>query len=251
MLSSVLAANLTQVGVRQNQDMRKMRAWAAILAVPTALAGVYGMNFDHMPELGWHLGYPAALATMVLVHPHVSEVQVDRVALIAASATTESGFPATRPLRPGRRLLPTAGRSPAIGAPRRARVTVLDGDQPGRHRDRLRSPAGREHGGRCSGPRGGRRRRRPRISARRAEPIPPNRPVLGRLLAEVSTAQPRLDKHRHAVRRSVARAGVRGSVPTFGRVTGTGSRLSRYDPHQALHGLSPMHPLGARSMIVS
>ena len=67
MLSSVLAANLTQVGVRQNQDMRKIAAWAAILAVPTALAGVYGMNFDHMPELGWHLGYPAALATMVLV----------------------------------------------------------------------------------------------------------------------------------------------------------------------------------------
>ena len=66
MLSSVLAANLTQVGVRQNQDMRKIAAWAAILAVPTALAGVYGMNFDHMPELGWNLGYPAALATMAL-----------------------------------------------------------------------------------------------------------------------------------------------------------------------------------------
>jgi magnesium transporter len=66
MLSSVLAANLTQVGVRQNQDMRKIAAWAAILAVPTALAGVYGMNFEHMPELSWHLGYPAALATMVL-----------------------------------------------------------------------------------------------------------------------------------------------------------------------------------------
>jgi len=67
LLSSVLAANLTQVGVRQNQDMRKIAAWAAILAVPTALAGVYGMNFEHMPELAWHLGYPAALATMVLV----------------------------------------------------------------------------------------------------------------------------------------------------------------------------------------
>jgi magnesium transporter len=66
LLSSVLAANLTQVGVRQNQDMRKIAAWAAILAVPTALAGVYGMNFEHMPELAWHLGYPAALATMAL-----------------------------------------------------------------------------------------------------------------------------------------------------------------------------------------
>ena len=67
MLSSVLAANLTQVGVRQNQDMRKIAAWAAILAVPTALAGVYGMNFDHMPELRWGLGYPMALLLMFAI----------------------------------------------------------------------------------------------------------------------------------------------------------------------------------------
>ncbi len=64
-LTSVLQANLAQVGVRQNEDMRKISAWVAILAVPTMLAGVYGMNFDHMPELRWELGYPAVLALML------------------------------------------------------------------------------------------------------------------------------------------------------------------------------------------
>jgi len=67
LLGSVLSANLTRVGVRQNEDMRKISAWAAILAVPTALAGVYGMNFTHMPELDWALGYPLVLVIMALV----------------------------------------------------------------------------------------------------------------------------------------------------------------------------------------
>ncbi|MEA2478085.1 MAG: magnesium transporter [Thermoleophilaceae bacterium] len=67
MLNSVLGANLTQVTVRQNEDMRKISAWVAILAVPTMIAGIYGMNFDHMPELHWKLGYPLALTVMVLV----------------------------------------------------------------------------------------------------------------------------------------------------------------------------------------
>ena len=52
---------LTQVSVRQNEDMRRISAWVAIIAVPTAVAGIYGMNFDHMPELGWRYGYPAVL----------------------------------------------------------------------------------------------------------------------------------------------------------------------------------------------
>jgi magnesium transporter len=67
LLTSVLAANLTQVGIQQNEDMRKISAWVAIAAVPTAIAGIYGMNFDHMPELGWHLGYPSVLLLMFLV----------------------------------------------------------------------------------------------------------------------------------------------------------------------------------------
>jgi magnesium transporter len=66
LLTSVLSANLTRVSVRQNEDVRKISAWAAIIAVPTLITGVYGMNFEHMPELGWTFGYPLALAVMAL-----------------------------------------------------------------------------------------------------------------------------------------------------------------------------------------
>ena len=67
LLTGVLEANLTQVSVRQNEDMRRISAWVAIVAVPTLVAGIYGMNFKHMPELGWTFGYPAAIAVMVTV----------------------------------------------------------------------------------------------------------------------------------------------------------------------------------------
>ena len=62
LLSTALGANLTQISVRQNEDMRRITAWVAILAVPTAVAGIYGMNFEHMPELKWEFGYPARAA---------------------------------------------------------------------------------------------------------------------------------------------------------------------------------------------
>jgi magnesium transporter len=65
LLTSILEANLTQVSVRQNEQMRAISAWAAILAVPTLIAGVYGMNFQNMPELKWQYGYPLAVAVMV------------------------------------------------------------------------------------------------------------------------------------------------------------------------------------------
>lgn len=64
LLTSILDANLTQVGVRQNEDMRKISAWVAIAAVPTLLAGVWGMNFSSMPELSWQYGYPLAVGVM-------------------------------------------------------------------------------------------------------------------------------------------------------------------------------------------
>jgi magnesium transporter len=67
LLSSALQANLTQVGVRQNEDMRRITAWVAILAVPTAVAGIYGMNFEHMPELRWTYGYPAVLLVTLAI----------------------------------------------------------------------------------------------------------------------------------------------------------------------------------------
>ena len=67
LLAGALQANLTQVSVRQNEDMRKISAWVAIIAVPTAVAGIYGMNFEHMPELGWRYGYPAVLLLIAVV----------------------------------------------------------------------------------------------------------------------------------------------------------------------------------------
>jgi len=66
LLTSALNAHLAEVSVQQNEDMRKISAWVAILAVPTMIAAVYGMNFDHMPELRWRYGYPAVLAVMVV-----------------------------------------------------------------------------------------------------------------------------------------------------------------------------------------
>jgi magnesium transporter len=66
LLGSALHANLTQVSVRQNEDMRKISAWVAIIAVPTMIAGIYGMNFDHMPELHWRFGYPLVLAVIAV-----------------------------------------------------------------------------------------------------------------------------------------------------------------------------------------
>ena len=67
LLTSVLQANLAQVTVRQNEDIRKISAWVGIVAVPTAIAGIYGMNFEHMPELSWSFGYPLVVAFMLAV----------------------------------------------------------------------------------------------------------------------------------------------------------------------------------------
>ncbi len=64
LLDAALTASLAQTGVQQNEDMRKISAWVAMAAVPTLIAGVYGMNFEHMPELGSTLGYPLTLLGM-------------------------------------------------------------------------------------------------------------------------------------------------------------------------------------------
>ncbi|MFR9798471.1 magnesium and cobalt transport protein CorA [Streptomyces sp. MS06] len=61
LLNSILQANLAQASVAQNEDMRKITSWAAIIAVPTMVCGVYGMNFDHMPETHWRYGYPVIM----------------------------------------------------------------------------------------------------------------------------------------------------------------------------------------------
>lgn len=67
MLSSLVNAALGKVAMQQNVDMRKISAWVAIAAVPTAIAGIYGMNFDHIPELHLMWGYPAALGVMLVI----------------------------------------------------------------------------------------------------------------------------------------------------------------------------------------
>jgi magnesium transporter len=64
LVSDILSAHLAQMSVRQNDDMRKISAWAAMAAVPTMIAGIYGMNFEHMPELHWTWSYPAVIAVM-------------------------------------------------------------------------------------------------------------------------------------------------------------------------------------------
>ena len=67
LLSTAFDAHLAGIQVRQNEDMRKISAGVALVAAPTLVAGVYGMNFQHMPELGWYWGYPMSLLLMVLI----------------------------------------------------------------------------------------------------------------------------------------------------------------------------------------
>jgi magnesium transporter len=65
LLTSALEAQLTQISNRVNQVMKSLTSWGAIILVPTLIAGIYGMNFEGMPELHWAVGYPLALGLMV------------------------------------------------------------------------------------------------------------------------------------------------------------------------------------------
>lgn len=65
LLTTALEANLSLISVTQNEVMKKLAGWAAILAVPTMIAGVYGMNFEFMPEIRWAYGYPTVMAGML------------------------------------------------------------------------------------------------------------------------------------------------------------------------------------------
>jgi magnesium transporter len=65
LLNTLLDATLAKISLQQNNDMRKITAWAAIITVPTMVAGVYGMNFTFMPELRWTYGYPIALTVIL------------------------------------------------------------------------------------------------------------------------------------------------------------------------------------------
>jgi magnesium transporter len=63
--SQILSVNATLVAQRQNEDMKKISGWAAILFAPTLIGAIYGMNFDQMPELKWAFGYPIAIGSMI------------------------------------------------------------------------------------------------------------------------------------------------------------------------------------------
>ncbi|MBI2468546.1 MAG: magnesium/cobalt transporter CorA [Candidatus Rokubacteria bacterium] len=65
LLTTALEANLSLISVSQNEAMKKLAGWAAIIAVPTMVAGIYGMNFKYMPELSWPLAYPAVMGATV------------------------------------------------------------------------------------------------------------------------------------------------------------------------------------------
>jgi magnesium transporter len=65
LLTSLLEADLAVISNRLNDVMKKVTSWGAILLGATLIAGIYGMNFKHMPELGWSFGYPLALASML------------------------------------------------------------------------------------------------------------------------------------------------------------------------------------------
>jgi magnesium transporter len=64
---TLVSINQTQIGLSQNDQMKKISAWAAIVVVPALIAGIYGMNFDYMPELHWRFGYLYALSLMALI----------------------------------------------------------------------------------------------------------------------------------------------------------------------------------------
>lgn len=66
MLSTVLAVNLSLTQLKQNEVMKRLAGWGAILAIPTMVGGIYGMNFENMPELHWEYGYPAVLSGVLV-----------------------------------------------------------------------------------------------------------------------------------------------------------------------------------------
>lgn len=67
LLDNALGAHLAHLTLQQNDDMRKLAAGAALFAIPTAVAGIYGMNFEHMPELTWRFGYPLIVVATALI----------------------------------------------------------------------------------------------------------------------------------------------------------------------------------------
>jgi magnesium transporter len=66
-VSTATSVNLSMITLQENETMKRLAAYAALIAVPTMVAGIYGMNFHYMPELGWKYGYAAALGAMAVI----------------------------------------------------------------------------------------------------------------------------------------------------------------------------------------
>jgi len=67
MVTTAISVNLSLITLQENETTRRIAAYAALVAVPTMIAGVYGMNFKNMPELSWEFGYPLALSIMAVL----------------------------------------------------------------------------------------------------------------------------------------------------------------------------------------
>jgi len=67
MLTTAISVNLSLITIQENETTKRLAAYAALVAVPTMIAGVYGMNFKNMPELSWDYGYPVALTIMAIL----------------------------------------------------------------------------------------------------------------------------------------------------------------------------------------
>jgi magnesium transporter len=66
-IATAIAVNLSMISLQENETMKRLAAYGALVAVPTMIAGIYGMNFEHMPELGWEFGYGTVVALMVAI----------------------------------------------------------------------------------------------------------------------------------------------------------------------------------------
>ena len=67
MVTMAMSVHLSLSTMQENETTKRLAAYAALIAVPTMIAGLYGMNFENMPELRWNLGYPVALLTMTVI----------------------------------------------------------------------------------------------------------------------------------------------------------------------------------------
>jgi magnesium transporter len=70
-VATAISVNLSMITLQENETMKRLAAYAALIAVPTMIAGIYGMNFEHMPEIGWRFGYGLTLGVMAIIDAYL------------------------------------------------------------------------------------------------------------------------------------------------------------------------------------